>query len=231
MTKTIAIIDYGSGNLRSAARAFEHCASALGLADVRVIITSDKQDVAGAQRIVLPGQGAFGDCIRGLRAVPGMIAAMEEAVLHRRIPFLGICVGMQLLATKGMEHGEHQGLSWLPGVVEGIRPADTALKIPHMGWNDTTLTPRGWAHPMLRSVMESTGERALNFYFVHSFACRMMESDHVLAQVEYGENVTAIIGQANRIGVQFHPEKSHDDGLALIKAFMTWDGDDGKDSE
>ncbi len=221
MSDSIAIIDYGSGNLRSAAKAFEHVLAESGLSQ-QVLVTSDADVVAKAERIVLPGQGAFGDCMRGLQAVDGMVDAISEAVLQRGTPFFGICVGMQLMASRGLEHGEHQGLGWIEGDVVPIAPADPALKIPHMGWNDVDLTDAGAAHPMLQSITKSATQHANNFYFVHSFMFDCKDQVHILAVTDYGHPVTAIVGRDNMVGMQFHPEKSHDSGLALIRSFIEW---------
>lgn len=218
------IIDYGSGNLRSAARALERVIADEAL-DYEVIVSACPEDVRGADRIVLPGQGAFGDCMNGLSAIPGMIGALEEAVLKKGRPFLGICVGMQLLATRGLEHGEHNGLGWIPGQVGPLRPegAPGSLKIPHMGWNEVALPPGAAAegHIVLRSV-ESSGPGGEHFYFVHSFMFECENKQHILGLADYGGPFPAIIGRDNIVGVQFHPEKSQDAGLRLISGFMNW---------
>lgn len=221
MTQTIAIIDYGSGNLRSAAKAFDHVIAAEGM-DARAVITSRAEDVAAADRIVLPGQGAFGDCMNGLRSVPGMVDALSDAVLKKARPFFGICVGMQLLATRGHEHGTHDGLGWIQGDVVKMIPSDPTLKIPHMGWNNVRCTASGKNHPVLRSIIESAEENGPHFYFVHSFMIESDKTDMMLATADYGGPVNAIIGRDNIIGTQFHPEKSQDAGLALIRGFLTW---------
>ncbi len=204
----VAIVDYGSGNLRSAAKAFEHC----GARDVRV--TSDPADVLSAAHVVLPGVGAFGDCRRGLFAVDGMVEAMSEAVLGRGTPFLGICVGMQLMADIGEEHGTHEGLGWIPGHVKAVQPDDPMLKIPHMGWNQLT---RRADHPVLEGLID--GAYA---YFVHSFHFVCDRPAHLLATVAYGGSITAMVGRDNMVGVQFHPEKSQATGLRLIENFLRW---------
>ena len=210
---TVALIDYGSGNLRSAAKAVERAAADAGLADT-VLVTADADAVRRADRIVLPGVGAYGDCKRGLSAVPGMLEALEEAVIKGGRPFLGICVGMQLMAERGVEHGVHQGLGWIGGEVVALEPSDPALKIPHMGWNELEIiTP----HPVLAGL--PAGAHA---YFVHSYHFRCADPATVLARVEYGGPVTAVIGRDNLIGTQFHPEKSQDAGLALIANFLKW---------
>lgn len=213
---TIAIIDYGSGNLRSAAKAFERAAAELGLA-VPVVVTARAEDVDRADHVVLPGVGAFGDCRRGLAAVPGMVEALTRAVLVRGRPFLGICVGMQLLATVGREHGNHPGLDWIPGEVVGLAPApaDPALKVPHMGWNSLEL--RVPDHPVFRGLPAEA-----DCYFVHSYAFVCKDPGHVLATVEYGGEVTAVVGRDTMIGTQFHPEKSQDAGLRFIANFLQW---------
>lgn len=221
MTQTIAIIDYGSGNLRSAEKSFAHVIADQGL-DARVIVSDKADEVASADRIVLPGQGAFGDCMAGLQAVPGMIAALDEAVLQKGRPFLGICVGMQLLATRGFEHGVHDGLGWIPGEVRPIVPGNKNLKIPHMGWNEIRCTPAGSQHSVLHSITESSDAEGIHFYFVHSFMVQSDNTDTVLAQADYGGPINAIIGRDNIIGMQFHPEKSQDAGLALIRDFINW---------
>lgn len=206
---TVAIIDYGSGNLRSAAKAFE----AAGDAD-KVIVTADPKVVAAATHIVLPGVGAFADCRAGLYSVPGMVDALSEAVIHRGVPFLGVCVGMQLMASVGREYGDHAGLGWIEGEVVPIEPADSDLKIPHMGWN--VLTPVA-EHPVL-SELES-GHYA---YFVHSYHLLCAHQSDLLATVDYGGTLTAIVGRDNMIGTQFHPEKSQKTGLRLIHNFLSW---------
>ena len=221
MSQTVAIIDYGSGNLRSAAKAFEHV-MATEIIPARVIITDKAADVAGADRIVLPGQGAFADCMNGLQSVPGMVEALEAAVLEKGRPFFGICVGMQLLATRGLEHGVHQGLGWIEGDVVKMTPNDPALKIPHMGWNNVRCTNAGKAHPVLRSITDNSAAEGPHFYFVHSFMVESDKTDMMLAVGDYGGPVTAIIGRDNIIGTQFHPEKSQESGLALIRDFLRW---------
>ena len=211
---SVAIIDYGSGNLRSAAKAFERAIAEADLGEA-VIVTSDPADVAAASHIVLPGVGAFGDCRRGLDALAGMVETLTRAVIDDGRPFLGICVGMQLMATRGLEHGSHDGLGWIDGVVERLRPCDPTLKIPHMGWNE--LAPRAPDHPFLAGI--GTGAHA---YFVHSSGFNAADPGDVLATVDYGGPVTAVIGRANMLGTQFHPEKSQAVGLALITNFLRW---------
>jgi glutamine amidotransferase len=210
----VAIVDYGSGNLRSAAKAFERAVSEADL-DAEVRVTADPADVLRADHVVLPGVGAFADCRRGLDAVPGMVGALRQAVLDRGRPFLGICVGMQLLADVGREHGDHEGLGWIRGEVARITPADPALKIPHMGWNELVLARPD--HPLLAGI----GDGA-HAYFVHSYAFVCAEDADVLARVDYGGPITAIIGRDNIAGTQFHPEKSQAVGLRLIANFLGW---------
>jgi len=216
--KIVAIIDYGSGNLRSAAKAFEHVIEVHNL-NFEVIVTSKAEDLLKASHIVLPGQGAFGDCMDGLKAVEGMIEALEENVRQQKKPFLGICVGMQLLATRGLEYGEHQGLDWISGDVIAIEPDNKSLKIPHMGWN-TVKYNQGTDFGALNSQKEDA-----HFYFVHSFMFNCKNSKHILGQTNYGGNVTAIVGHANIIGTQFHPEKSQEAGLQLLHDFLLWNPD------
>jgi len=211
---TVVIIDYGSGNLRSAAKAFERAAREAER-DIRVRVSADADALATAGRIVLPGVGAFGDCRRGLDALPGMVAALEEAVIRRGVPFLGICVGMQLMAERGREHGVHAGLGWIPGEVVAIAPADKTLKIPHMGWNDLVL--RRPEHPLFAGI--ATGDHA---YFVHGYQLRCADPAHLLAEVDYGGPITAAVGRDNMVGTQFHPEKSQATGLRLIENFLRW---------
>lgn len=213
---TVAIIDYGSGNLRSASKAFERAARELGL-DVSIEVTSDPETVAGADRIVLPGVGAFADCQAGLKAVDGMWQAVEEAVTSAAKPFLGICVGMQLMATRGVEFGITEGYGWIEGDVVPIEPDDPALKIPHMGWNTLELVR---PHPVLESI--PLGERGRHAYFVHSYHLEPDSADDLVAQTHYGTAVTAIVARDNMIGTQFHPEKSQVLGLRLIANFLQW---------
>jgi glutamine amidotransferase len=210
---TTAVIDYGSGNLRSAAKAFERAAREGGL-DTEVLVTSDPDRVRAAERIVLPGVGAFADCRRGLAAVPGVEEALEEAVLRRGRPFLGICVGMQLMAECGREFETVAGLDWIPGEVVAITPGDPALKVPHMGWNE--LAPMA-SHPVLDGI--KAGEHA---YFVHSYRFAAAERRDVLATVDYAGEIVAAVGRDNLFGTQFHPEKSQATGLRLIANFLRW---------
>ncbi|MDP6573135.1 MAG: imidazole glycerol phosphate synthase subunit HisH [Rhodospirillales bacterium] len=211
---SVVIIDYGSGNLRSAAKAFERAVAEAGSTET-VTVTADPKAVAGAGRVVLPGVGAFGDCMGGLAALPGMLEALDGAVIRGGKPFLGICVGMELMAEVGREHGDHAGLGWIPGEVAALAPADAALKIPHMGWNELAMAAPG--HPVLAGI--APGAHA---YFVHSYAFVCADSAHVLATVEYGGPVTAAVGRDNMIGTQFHPEKSQATGLKLITNFLGW---------
>jgi imidazole glycerol-phosphate synthase subunit HisH len=211
---TVVIIDYGSGNLRSAAKAFERASAESGLSDM-IKVSSDSRDVVRADRIVLPGVGAFGDCRRGLEALPGMIEALNRTVIEDARPFLGICVGMQLMARVGREHGEHPGLGWIDGIVAILPAASAGLKIPHMGWNDLTIVhPDHW---LLAGI--HPGAHA---YFVHSYAFRPHDPATVLATVDYGGAVAAVIGRNNLVGTQFHPEKSQATGLRLIANFLRW---------
>jgi glutamine amidotransferase len=213
---TVAIIDYGSGNLRSAAKAFERAAADAGVA-TEIAVTGRAEDVRRAERIVLPGVGAFADCKAGLDALPGMVEALEDAVIARGRPFLGICVGMQLMAERGLEHGVHPGLGWIKGEVTRIAPADPALKIPHMGWNDLRLANGGSAHPVLDGLGAGT-----DVYFVHSYQLVCADLCDRLATVDYGGPLTAAVGRDNLVGTQFHPEKSQDAGLRLIANFLRW---------
>lgn len=219
----IVIIDYGSGNLRSAAKACERAARDSGL-DVEVKISDKVEDVARAARIVLPGQGAFGDCMAGLSALDGMVEALNEAVLKKGVPFLGICVGMQLMASRGLEHGIHAGLNWIEGQVVPLQPSDPAFKIPHMGWNDLVLPLSGAQDnlPFVLRSIKSGAESPEHFYFVHSFMFECKYNHHILAMAEYGGLFPAVVGRDNMIGVQFHPEKSQDAGLRLIADFLQW---------
>ena len=213
---SVAIVDYGSGNLHSAAKAFERAAQDAGLQQP-IVVTNDPSVVAAADRVVLPGVGAFADCRRGLDAVNGMVAALEEAVRRNGRPFFGICVGMQLLAERGREYEVTPGLGWIAGEVDRIAPNDPSLKIPHMGWN--TLDVRR-AHPVLDGIR--TGPDGLHAYFVHSFQLYADDPADVVATADYGGSVTAIVARDNIVGTQFHPEKSQTLGLMLIANFLKW---------
>ena len=212
----VAIIDYGSGNLHSAAKAFERAAREAG-SKLEIKVTSDPEVVLAADRIVLPGVGAFADCKAGLVSIPGMIAALEETVRGRGRPFLGICVGLQLMAERGLEHGLKPGLGWIDGEVRPIEPDDPTFKIPHMGWNTLDLARR---HALLDGI--PTGESGLNAYFVHSYHFVPTDRDTLVATTDYGGEVTAFLGQDNMAGSQFHPEKSQKLGLVLIANFLRW---------
>jgi glutamine amidotransferase len=210
---TTVVIDYGSGNLRSAAKAFERAARESG-ADGRVLVTNHADSLRDASRIVLPGVGAFADCRRGLAAVPGMEAALAQRVLKDGIPFLGICVGMQLLAERGREFETVDGLEWIKGEVAPLAPADPTLKIPHMGWNELKFRRR---HPVLDGIADGA-----HAYFVHSYGFTHTDPADLIATVDYGGAITAALGRDNILGVQFHPEKSQATGLRLIANFLRW---------
>ncbi len=213
---TVAIIDYGSGNLHSAAKAFERAAREAGR-DETIQITADPEAVARADRIVLPGVGAFADCRRGLDSVPGMVEVLQRRVHEDKRPFFGICVGMQLMATRGLEHTTSYGLDWIRGDVKAIEPSDPSLKIPHMGWNTLTQVK---PHALLDGI--PTGPDGLHAYFVHSYALDASDPGDVVATTDYGGPVTAIVGRDNLVGAQFHPEKSQALGLRLIANFLRW---------
>lgn len=213
---SVAIIDYGSGNLHSAAKAFERAARDSGHA-ARIDVTADPDVVRRASRIVLPGVGAFKDCRDGLKAVPGMWETLVEDVQTRGKPFLGICVGMQLLATRGLEHEVTEGFGWIPGDVTPIEPRDASYKIPHMGWNTLDLVR---PHALLEGI--ALGPQGLHAYFVHSFHLACDQADDVIATTDHGCTVTAMVGRGNVAGTQFHPEKSQALGLALIANFLRW---------
>jgi imidazole glycerol-phosphate synthase subunit HisH len=212
---TVAIVDYGSGNLHSAAKAFERAASMNG--GQPIVVTSDPEVVRRAERVVLPGVGAFADCRRGLNAVPGMIEALEDSVRRRGRPFLGICVGMQLMAERGREYEVTEGLGWIAGEVDRITPADRALKIPHMGWN--TLDERK-SHPLLAGI--PLGPQGLHAYFVHSYHLHAADAGDLVAEADYGGPVTAVVARDCYAGTQFHPEKSQRLGLQIIANFLKW---------
>ena len=213
---TVAIVNYGSGNLHSAAKAFERAAREEGLAEP-IVVTSDPEEVRRADRVVLPGVGAFADCRRGLDAVDGMVEALNDRVRTRGRPFLGICVGMQLMAERGREYEVVDGLGWIAGEVDRIAPSDPALKIPHMGWN--TLDERR-PHPLLDGI--AVGPQGLHAYFVHSFHLKAAARADLVAEADYGGPVTAIVGRDTMAGTQFHPEKSQRLGLKLIGNFLKW---------
>jgi imidazole glycerol-phosphate synthase subunit HisH len=212
----VAIIDYGSGNLRSATKAFERAAREAGIA-AEIELTADAERVRGADRIVLPGVGAYADCAAGLHAVEGMWEAVEEVAIARGRPFLGICVGMQLMSERGLEKTVTRGLGWIAGDVKEIAPNDPALKIPQIGWNTIHVKH---AHPLFDGI--ATGETGLHAYFVHSYHLDATDPAQVLATTDYGGPVTAAVGRDNLAGTQFHPEKSQALGLALIANFLRW---------
>lgn len=211
----VTIIDYGAGNLHSAAKAFERMAGGLG--GITIEVTSDPDRVRVADRIMLPGVGAFADCKAGLDAVAGMVDVLEERVIRGGIPFLGVCVGMQLMASEGREKVVTPGLGWIPGAVQKITPADPALKIPHMGWNTISITR---PHPLFAGIPD--GPDGLHAYFVHSYHLVTESPDTLLATTDYGGTVTACVGRDNMFGTQFHPEKSQTLGLQLIENFLRW---------
>ena len=217
---SVAIIDYGSGNLRSAAKAFERAARETGTDDT-VVVTDDVEVVRRADRIVLPGVGAFADCRAGLDAVTGMVEVLEERVIRGGTPFLGICVGMQLMASEGREKTIAKGLGWIPGAVVRIEPQSTEatgdLKVPHMGWNTLSVLR---AHPLLAGIPD--GPSGLHAYFVHSYHLAVSAPETLVATADYGQAVTAIVGRDNLLGTQFHPEKSQTLGLTLIGNFLRW---------
>jgi imidazole glycerol-phosphate synthase subunit HisH len=213
---TVAIVDYGSGNLHSAAKAFERAAQETGRAQP-IVVTGDPDVVRRADRVVLPGVGAFADCRRGLDAIAGMVEVLNESVHGRGRPFLGICVGMQLMAERGREYEVTPGLGWIAGEVDRIAPADASLKIPHMGWNTLDAAK---PHPLLDGI--AVGPRGLHAYFVHSYQLRVADRADLVAQADYGGPITAIVGRDTVAGTQFHPEKSQRLGLALIANFLKW---------
>jgi imidazole glycerol-phosphate synthase subunit HisH len=213
---SVAIVDYGSGNLHSAAKAFERASRDIG-APVPIEVTSDPAKVARAERVVLPGVGAFADCRRGLDDIPGMVDALNSAVRLKGRPFFGICVGMQLMAERGREYQVTPGLGWIAGEVDRIAPSDPALKIPHMGWNTLNMLR---PHPLLADI--PLGPDGLHAYFVHSYELKTAQRAELVAQVDYGGPLTAIVGRDNMVGTQFHPEKSQRLGLQLIANFLKW---------
>jgi glutamine amidotransferase len=215
-TKTVSlvcVVDYGSGNLRSVAKAFERQARE-GDHNITIQVTSDPDIIARADRVVLPGVGAFGDCARGVQAVDGLRSALEESVISKARPFFGICVGMQLMAQRGLEHGIHQGFGWIKGDIVTLSPDDPDLKIPHMGWN---LLEGRKAHP----VLDHTPDPA-HAYFVHSYGLVDYDPADLLAYTQHGQIIPAMVARANMIGTQFHPEKSQAFGLNLIDRFLKW---------
>ncbi len=211
----VAVIDYGSGNLHSAQKALEKAANKRS--DVHIEVTSDPEAVRKADRVVLPGVGAFGDCKRGLDHVSGLVQALEESVLSKGRPFLGICVGMQLLATRGLEHEDTPGLGWIRGLVTPLAPNEPSLRVPQMGWN--TLIARK-SHPLLEGI--PLGNDGLHAYFVHSFFFKTERMDDVVADTDYGGAVTAVVARDNIAGTQFHPEKSQTLGIAFLDNFLRW---------
>ncbi len=212
----VSIVDYQSGNLHSAAKAFERAARESGIA-AEIAVTAEPETILRSERIVLPGVGAFADCYKGVTAAAGVMDALREAVLQHGRPFLGICVGMQLLADRGLEHGSHTGLGWVAGEVDVIKPADPALKIPHMGWNTLRFSRN---HALFEDI--PGGAEGWHAYFVHSYHFKAARAHDVIAQSDYGESITAAIGLDNIVGTQFHPEKSQKLGLKLISNFLKW---------
>ena len=216
MSETIAIVDYGSGNLHSAAKGLERAAGDAGLS-VDVVVTGEPDVVASADRAVLPGVGAFGDCAAGLRAIDGMTHALQELALTKGRPFFGICVGMQLLFDRGLEHGDHPGLGWLAGEVRRLEPREASVKVPHMGWNCLNLTGGGLGHPLLGGW-----QRDDYVYFVHSYAAVPRDPGTLLATADHGGEFAAAVGRDNLFATQFHPEKSQRVGLRLFGRFLAW---------
>ncbi len=212
----VAIIDYGSGNLRSATKAFERAAREAGIS-AEIDLTADAERVRTADRIVLPGVGAYADCRAGLDAVPGMHEAIDEVAIRNARPFLGICVGMQLMSTRGLEKSVTEGFGWIAGDVQIMEPADPALKIPQIGWNTLELKR---PHPLFDGI--PTGETGLHAYFVHSYFLDAKNPEDVVAVTDYGGAITACVARDNLAGTQFHPEKSQKLGLALIGNFLRW---------
>jgi len=213
---SVAIVDYGSGNLHYAAKAFERAARESGR-DQPIVVTSDPDIVRRADRVVLPGVGAFADCRRGLDGVPGMVDALNETVRGNGRPFLGICVGMQLMAERSREYQVTEGLGWVRGEVDKIAPKNPALKIPHMGWNTLDARTR---HPLLDGI--PLGKDGLHAYFVHSYNLNVAERADLVAEADYGGSITAVVAHGTAVGTQFHPEKSQWLGLALIANFLKW---------
>lgn len=213
---SVAIIDYGSGNLHSAAKAFERAAHDAGLA-TSISVTSEPSRLRKAERLVLPGVGAFKDCRDGLLAVPGLCQTLEEEVIAKGKPFLGICVGMQLMASRGLEHEATEGFGWIPGDVKPLAPRDPSFKIPHMGWNTLQMRRR---HPLVDGI--PLGDQGLHAYFVHSYHLDARSPEDVVATTEHGQTVTAMVARDNLAGTQFHPEKSQLLGLTLLANFLRW---------
>ena len=207
MAEALALIDYGAGNLHSVHNALKAAGAE------HIAVTADPDLVRGARRVVLPGVGSFKACAKGLRSIPGMVEALEERVLEKGMPFLGICVGMQLLATRGLEHGTTRGLGWIEGDVRLIEPTDPSIKVPHMGWNDVALMPHAKNHPVLED-----GEA----YFLHSYHFAAANGSDVAAMTNHGEGLVAAVANDNILGVQFHPEKSQAYGLAMLERFLEW---------
>ena len=212
----VAIIDYGSGNLHSAAKAFERAARDAG-SGTNVTVTSDPEVLRRSERLVLPGVGAFRDCREGLMAVPGLWQTLADEVINKGKPFLGICVGMQLMASRGLEHDVTQGFGWIDGDVVPLTPRDPSFKIPHMGWNTLNATR---PHALLDGI--ALGEKGLHAYFVHSFHLAAKNASDVIATTDHGQTVTAVVGRDNIAGTQFHPEKSQTLGLTLLANFLRW---------
>ncbi len=212
----ITIIDYGSGNLHSAGKAFERAVREAGF-NASVSVTSDAEDVRASDRIVLPGVGAYADCRKGLDAVPGMVETLQEMVIQKAKPFLGICVGTQLMAERGLEKTTTNGLGWIKGDVVEITPNDPALKIPQIGWNTLEMLR---PHPLMENI--PTGTDGWHAYFVHSYHIAATDKNQIIATTDYGGAVTAIVGRDNMVGTQFHPEKSQKLGLAVITNFLRW---------
>lgn len=212
MAEAIALIDYGAGNLHSVHNAL------IAAGAERVAVTSDPEIVRGARRIVLPGVGSFRTCAMGLHAIPGLVDALEERVMDQGVPFLGVCVGMQLLASGGFEHGETPGLGWIPGEVRPIERTDPAIKIPHMGWNDVSPTPHGAIVDRWGASLIEPGEA----YFLHSYHFRPEDGRDIAAMTDHGGGLVAAVARDNLVGVQFHPEKSQGYGLALLARFLEW---------
>lgn len=211
----LVVVDYGSGNLRSVVRALEHVTDG----NIDVLISSDPDNLEYASHIILPGVGSFGDCIKGLKSVPGMVPALEHAVHKKKKKFLGICVGMQMLFEEGHEFGRHKGLGWLEGEVALLQPASTAIKVPHMGWNQLHISVK---HPLLQGI--KNGDHA---YFVHSYHARCRTGSDVIASTDYGMPVTAVVARSNIMGTQFHPEKSQRTGLRILRNFVSMNGHTG----